>query len=572
MPAGGPALLRYRPFRAQERQPPGWHRSRQDVFPSRPGSHKSLVSHRHGKRRPPGRHSGPQARGRFPCCPSSRGRRHGKRRPPGRHSGPQARGAVSVLPVLTGCRHGKRRPTSIPTPDRPPRRNERCCKSTGASKGTSRCIVFPLPDLDALPRENPPGCDRRAEAAAGVSGAGIRHFHHCPDMEGRSQPISTCDICTFQLPRRRSPFGARRANPEEPDPAIIRDSGFPVSQHSGNTWTGASASPRVPPAPPDALPDTAATPRLAPSPAGFLTRSHETPSTVCRTVHDPGPSREPLSPGRPPFPGGASSSIRSTMRCAGSRSWSTVPLRRVNSPSRRSARAWFTSRLVRDRGSINSRSATVMKAFPEPVEPELGARRASDPVVQVLQFPSDGRKRRSRGRPSPRPAAPAPLFPRRAEERGELARDRQLERLAGLGLLDPQDAPFEVHPLPAQRHDLAPPHPGVHPEPEDVPGSPAPRPRPRCRRATGAAPPTGSKIRPPHRPVVAPPAGEPQLDRVCAAPRSPRTGGRYTDRSSENRVVADRPPRAAPTPGESAPPRPGARWCRAAGRASPPRQ
>ena len=41
--------------------------------------------------------------------------------------------------------------------------------------------------------------------------------------------------------------------------------------------------------------------------------------------------------------------------------------------------------------------------------------------------------------------------------------------LAGLRRLDPQDPPLPVQPVPAQRHDLSPPHPGIHPEPEDVP-------------------------------------------------------------------------------------------------------
>ena len=119
-----------------------------------------------------------------------------------------------------------------------------------------------------LPRRSYSPSHRPAHRRLRRRGFGRRNpsFPPLPRYGRRSQPISTCDICTFQLPRRRSPFGAPAANPEEPDPATIRGSGFPVSQHSGNTWTGAAASPRVPPAPPDALPDTAATPARPPHP------------------------------------------------------------------------------------------------------------------------------------------------------------------------------------------------------------------------------------------------------------------------------------------------------------------
>ena len=54
--------------------------------------------------------------------------------------------------------------------------------------------------------------------------------------------------------------------------------------------------------------------------------------------------------------------ILSATRCAGSRSCSTVQSAAYPSVTS-GGRAWFTSRLVSDRGSISSCSATVMKAL-----------------------------------------------------------------------------------------------------------------------------------------------------------------------------------------------------------------
>ena len=63
--------------------------------------------------------------------------------------------------------------------------------------------------------------------------------------------------------------------------------------------------------------------------------------------------------------GRMSASIRSAIRCAGLRSWLTV--QSAAYPSVTSlGRAWLTSRLVSEGGSISSRSATVMKQLRSP--------------------------------------------------------------------------------------------------------------------------------------------------------------------------------------------------------------
>ena len=56
------------------------------------------------------------------------------------------------------------------------------------------------------------------------------------------------------------------------------------------------------------------------------------------------------------------------------------------------------------------------------------------------------------------------------EHRAQLPCDRQFQRHAGLGLLDPENPALDVHALPAQRQHLVEPHAGIEAEPERIPG------------------------------------------------------------------------------------------------------
>ena len=206
-----PALLRYRPFRAQERQPPGWHRSRQDVSPlgRDPTSRWCRTGTGTPASRPAQRAAGPRA---VPCCPSSRDAGTGTpaSRPAQRAAGPRA------VPCCPSSRDaGTGTPAYLdPHPDR--HRVEReVLQIDGGLEGDLQVHRFPLPDLDALPRETRQdvtvGRRRRREFRRRNPS-----FPPLPRYGRRSQPISTCDICTFQLPRRRSPFGARRRTRKNP--------------------------------------------------------------------------------------------------------------------------------------------------------------------------------------------------------------------------------------------------------------------------------------------------------------------------------------------------------------------
>ena len=152
----------------------------------------------------------------------------------------------------------------------------------------------------------------------------------------------------------------------------------------------------------------------------------------------------------------------------------------------------------------------------QPVKPELRAACLADTVVEVsdtCDMPSPalgGRKH------------PAFRLYHRAidvgqstlEDGGELPGDRKLQRLPGLGLLDPQDAPVQVDPVPAQRNDLAPAHAGVEANQEDV----ADRrfqveridTRPPARQHLGRR-----RNSPTPHSVEAPAGGQPQLDRIA---------------------------------------------------------
>jgi len=104
----------------------------------------------------------------------------------------------------------------------------------------------------------------------------------------------------------------------------------------------------------------------------------------------------------------------------------------------------------------------------EPVEPEAGAAGsayAGMVAVEVLEMAGDAH---GRGEHQPSSLPPASARRRSLQHGGDLAGERKLQRLAGLGLLDTQDAAVQIDALPAERDHLAQAHAGVGSDQEDV--------------------------------------------------------------------------------------------------------
>ena len=123
------------------------------------------------------------------------------------------------------------------------------------------------------------------------------------------------------------------------------------------------------------------------------------------------------------------------------------------------------------------------------------------------------------------PAFPARLPPPPFEDRRKLPGDWQFKRRTGLGMRNMQDLARRVHPLPAQRQNLAPPHPRVHRDPKDAAD------RRVFHRRLNASAPVRQRFRrrrdhPPNDRVEPPTRRQPQIDRV-AQPLVIDTGSRY---------------------------------------------
>ncbi len=150
------------------------------------------------------------------------------------------------------------------------------------------------------------------------------------------------------------------------------------------------------------------------------------------------------------------------------------------------------------------------------VEPELRATGLGDAAVMPVQFHDMARRAQGRGKhPVPqvcrhgRAVVPAP-----GKDSGKLTGDGKLQRRPGLGLLDPERSRIEAHPFPTQRHDLAPPHACVKPEQQQVVVHRV------DHRSLDALAPARQHLGwrgnpPPRLGVIAPSAGEPQLDRIA---------------------------------------------------------
>ena len=136
---------------------------------------------------------------------------------------------------------------------------------------------------------------------------------------------------------------------------------------------------------------------------------------------------------------------------------------------------------------MSSRSATLMKAFRSPwnqnfvpatreIRPYRWKSSSTWPEALVAEGNTQPRGRtRRRVR---HPALTQTVGPPPLEDGGELPGDRQEQRFPGLGLVDPQEAPRQAHPVPAQAEHLADAQAGVEPAP------------PRIQRLVGPSPPS----------------------------------------------------------------------------------
>ncbi len=91
----------------------------------------------------------------------------------------------------------------------------------------------------------------------------------------------------------------------------------------------------------------------------------------------------------------------------------------------------------------------------QPMEPKPCPRRLADIDVMVTDtLQVSVRTRAGREHPALLPRLTA-LLPAALEHGSQLPRERKLQRLAGLGLIHPQDAPVQVDALPPERDHLA---------------------------------------------------------------------------------------------------------------------
>ena len=132
------------------------------------------------------------------------------------------------------------------------------------------------------------------------------------------------------------------------------------------------------------------------------------------------------------------------------------------------------------------------EAVAKGMEPELRSARLADARVQVLHAAVDPARAAGLRRKHPDPAVlgkALALGETAFEDGGELARERKLQRLAGLGLLDPERHRREVHLCPAQPEHLGAAHAGVEAEAEGVAGDRI------ANRGLDAAVPAGQHLR-----------------------------------------------------------------------------
>ncbi len=150
------------------------------------------------------------------------------------------------------------------------------------------------------------------------------------------------------------------------------------------------------------------------------------------------------------------------------------------------------------------------------VEPELRATGLRDAIVMPLQDRDMTRRAQGRGEhPVPKvfrhglAVVPAP-----GKNGGKLTGNGKRQRHPGLGFLNPERPRIEVHPLPTQRSDLAQAHAGVEPKQQQVAVHRV------DHRSLDAFAPAREHLcwrgnPPPRLGVIAPAAGEPQLDRIA---------------------------------------------------------